>query len=186
MIAVIPISGFTESNRLPIGMRRLWQDELRPRSSAKVFIHPPVRWKHDCRDLVGTLEEINASRLIIIGYSWGVGYGATRLAKRALRAGIDVRLVLSCDGVYRPTWLPTWANFLAVNALTRARPIRFPGRVEAVAGVRQSGTLPAGHDILLRSQRVTLTKLEHETHSSIDDAPHWRAMVAQHLDKLLP
>jgi pimeloyl-ACP methyl ester carboxylesterase len=182
--AIVPISGFTERNRMPIGMRTLWRDDLRPFSGPTTFVHPPVPWTHDPRDILGLMEDVGATELIIVAYSWGVGYGARRLVAAAHAKGMRVRLVLSCDGVWRSTFLRALSWISVPLAMTSCPAIHFDGLVNRIVGVCQRQTRPVGHDIYRGANKVQLTRLD-ATHINIDEHPEWRSLATQAIRQTL-
>lgn len=184
VIAIIPISGFSQRNRDVIGMRSHWVKDLRPLSSSKVFVHPPVAW-HTCpKDILGTIEDVEAHIVIIVAYSWGCGYGATRLAEAAVHRGKTVALVTSCDGVWRNTAARVFGWMFAPFALTTLPKIKFPKEVRRIVGVRQSSVIPAGHKIMKGDDEVKVEWLN-TTHNAIDEHPEWRRISREAIERAI-
>lgn len=191
MTAIVTFSGFTESEHSSSGTEELHRkivSKLGDRDDVKVY---DLRaWKADTKGLAAKMDRYGTTRAIIIGYSWGAGYASQKLAKRLARHGIPVPLMLLCDPVYRPTWLPTWgfANLLGFRALIRkSASIKIPANVHNVAAVRQTNNTPSGHPL----KRGMLTNLILDrnllgyTHQTIDAAPEWYDLVKEHLNHLL-
>lgn len=176
MTAIVPIGGFRQRMRTQMGLGTQWREDLRPFAGPGVFVHSPVEWHHDPRDILGTLRVVGAKSLIVVCYSWGVGYGAVRLVKEAIKQGFTVELVCSCDGVWRfPKMYVGW--LLAVFSMTRLACIKFPAEVRRVVGVHQKNTRPAGHRILHGDEDVQLVRLD-STHLQIDEHPEWRTITS--------
>jgi len=176
MTAILTIGGFRQRTRTQMGLKTLWREDLRPLAGPKAFVHPPVRWCHDVKDVLGTVRDVGAKRLIVVAYSWGVGYGARRVVREALSQGLKVDLVCSCDGVWKAPgsrWLTGW---LSVFSMTRLPSIPFPKAVGRVVGVKQETSRPSGHSIRHGDTWIFLKQLD-ATHNEIDEHPTWRSLV---------
>ena len=182
MIFIVPILGFTEGTHRRSGTENLHRDILRPFAAPTVQVLPPQRWNLDPEDLAAYLRRNDADTLILVAYSWGGGFAAPRLIRAADHLGIRIPLVLLCDPVYRPLWLPAWMgpNPLAVRAMIPgSAKIRIPAGPLHVHSVRQTISRPAGHDLLADSPLTTI----HDpivlpySHTRIDEAQEWRALV---------
>ena len=188
--AVVTFQGFTEDLSRETGTEALYRDVIRPRSSAEMMTLLPVEWDHPPGKLVGALHRMGVPSVVVIGYSWGAGYGAQRFAAAALRAGIAVDLMLLCDPVYRPLWLPPFLGTLplALRALLPdSAVIRVPHGVRRVAAVRQAISLPRGHKLHLGPATASpLPRVLPYSHTAIDSAPEWHALVDFELAAIQP
>lgn len=190
--AIVHFSGFREGEYAPTGSRELNNILFSEfNSSARVFRVSP--WDENVKHAAKALKRDGYERVIVIGYSWGVGYAATRFCKYALKNDVSIPLVLTCDGVYRPTYLPSWGlfNILSCRALTRHAKIVFPKEVGKIVGVRQENEAPKGHKIIHGDTGVSLTLLttthKHDkiTHRTIDSDPFWYEAVLREINHIL-
>ena len=90
----IPIMGFTERTRRVTGIERIWQ-AVGETSGPDAWIIHPQRWNLAVADLAALIARNTdqRARIVIVGHSWGIGWGAMRLAKslgRVLRPRIRV------------------------------------------------------------------------------------------------
>lgn len=187
--AICTFQGFTEDLGDSTGTELLWQ-QLRPLASPDVLVTPPFAWDARTDRHAAFLQRQGIDRAIIIGYSWGAGYASQRFAAACGERGIAVPLMLLCDPVYRPTWLPPFFGlhpFAFRALLPGAAAIRIPRNVRRVAWVRQNLSLPMGHplDVDPYATAVENAHLLPYSHTAIDQAPEWHALalakVRQHL-----
>lgn len=184
--AIVIISGFRESEQASSGTERLHGMVTAAFSPlAKIYDLRP--WDHDMKGLARKMSRDGMTEAIIIGYSWGGGFGAQQLAKTCQSVSLRVPLMLLCDAVYRPQWLPSLlpANVLALRSIIpgSAR-IHIPENVERVAGVYQTMTIPKGHAYKMHggTKYGGMRKLDYP-HTEIDDAPEWRKLVTDELER---
>lgn len=190
MKAVITFQGFTESDSAATGTEDLYFDIIRPFASRNVTTYQPRTWKTDVENLLSQLIRQRIHDVVIVGYSWGAGYTAQKFAKLAPEYGIRIPLMMLCDPVYRPTWMPAWmgANPLCFRSMMPAsKRIVIPESVKRVCGVRQNVNLPQGHELAHESP---VTKIEPfrvlpYSHTAIDAAPEWFSLVRNELEFLL-
>lgn len=187
MFANALISGFTEDEGDMTGSYALEQ-KLRSKYSTESIVYNVREWKEDMKSFAARMERDGVENCAIIGYSWGGGYGAQKLANELLKRGIGVPIMLLCDPVYRPLWLPTWgiANLLGFRALIPdSALIKVNKHVGEVKGVRQTHNTPMGHDVKHRGRKLDLTLLIGYNHSEIDNAAVWHDMVLEEVGNSL-
>lgn len=190
MIPIFTIQGFTEDLEYETGTELLYKSVIRKHSSPTVTTLWPLPWDCDTRGLAAFALRQGFSRAIIVGYSWGAGYAAQKLAGELWNRGIAVQLMLLCDPVYRPLWLPAWLGSfpLAIRALGNSAKVTIPPNVRRVEWVRQSRTLPRGHDLRAMDPRRTQIgagQFLMHSHSRIDQAPEWFSLVDANLTTAL-
>lgn len=184
---LVAFSGYTETNSRPSGTQDLWAllaalygDDFR--------LLGLKQWDHPTQELAAECEALGLSRVAVVGYSWGGGFAAQNFAKRLWRYGITVPIMLLCDPVYRPLWLPVvfGPSPLAFQALIRQGAcIKVPGNVNLIRGVRQDATTPRGHELHLpNGNHLVLPLIFGETHATIDSSPVWHRLVVRELDAL--
>lgn len=188
--ALVTFQGFTEDLGSSSGTERLWQ-RLRGHATSEVLVTPPAAWDARTDRAAAFLQRQQVERVVIIGYSWGAGYASQRFAKECGERGIAVPLMLLCDPVYRPLWLPPLLPLLplAFRALVPgSASIKIPRNVRRVAWVRQNRSLPMGHplDADPHATVVESAELLPFSHTAIDECQPWHdlalAKVMEFLD----
>lgn len=190
MKAIVVFQGFTESEASATGTEDLYFDVVRQFASKNVTTYQPRTWKTDLDNLIRQLVRQRIHDVVVIGYSWGAGYTSQKFAKMAPEFGIKIPLMLLCDPVYRPTWMPAWmgANpFCFQSIIPASRQIIVPPSVRRVCGVRQKLTIPHGHEI---THETPATKIEPfrvipYSHTTIDSCNEWFSLVHNELEFLL-
>jgi len=173
---IVVIGGFTQSLSERTGVERVWQ-HLRcrhehPANGTRVDL---LEWRADMTAYVRHCLRTgprDPARLevIVIAYSWGVGRGAIQLAEALQAEGVNIRRLVSCDGVYFSRWLP-WRAM--INRLFAPK-IVIPSNVREVDSITQQTTRPRGHD--LRAHVPDLTRITFHghvrgvSHSDIDNS----------------
>ena len=190
MIAVVTFQGFTENLEWETGTERLYQGIIREFSGPAVTTAWPVKWNADVKGLAAFCLRQGFREVIVIGYSWGAGYAAPRFCAQLAKHGVEVPQLLLCDPVYRPRWLPAWLGAfpLAFRALLPGAKVKIPGNVRRVAWVRQTQTLPKGHDLVAEEERTVIEPalvLRQHSHTTIDNALEWRGLVHSKLKEIL-
>ncbi len=168
-------------------------------------------WDHDWWEFAKFIQYNNTLArhgdplvVVLIGFSWGAGWGAMRLARELQALGIEVRDMVLSDPVYRSAWwLLAWRSkfpsghgqgkertkigllFRAACCLLwrlgQALPwlvpeIAVPDKVERMWVARQSQNLPQGHDLSSRCW-------PHETydysvrHAAMDDLKEFHSVA---------
>ena len=135
-------------------------------------------------ELISRFKGDSKPRIYIYAYSWGVGKGALKLCKALRKRDLEVKLVVSIDGVYRSKFLTfRWL------ALTDRVEIQFPRGVREIVSFRQKTTLPYGHVILRKMGKGTFNFVEITTrwlqwsHQYIDNAPEVRSYIASRVKR---
>lgn len=144
------ISGFTQDEKRLHGVFRLSEklhDAGYNNCESRVYLRP---WNSDWSALaehfwlLGQLH--NATILInIYAYSWGVGYGAVRLAEELDERGMRINCLVSSDGVYRHRWFRLPSMFGRVGRFSPT--IELPANVDEVFCLHQDINRPQGHVI---------------------------------------
>lgn len=186
MKAIATHQGYTEGLEQSSGTERLFREVVRKFASPEMLCLDPRQWDSDPKSVVGYLSRSGVTEVASIGYSYGGGYAAQRFARECQRQNIAIKVMLLCDPVYRPTWLPPWhilQPFAIRSLMPKAATIDIPRSVEEVHWVRQTISLPQAHD--LRSE-WSLTKIHDPlvlpyVHTAIDESPEWFRLVKKHL-----
>jgi len=185
MIRIYTIGGFTETARDSTGLEDVHRCVIKPYANRHDVEVQPVRpWKDDWKGLARRAHRDDVQEVVIIAYSWGAGWGAQRFARELRRHWIKVRLMLLCDPVYRPLWLPSWgfANLLGFRALIKdSATIEVPDNVRDLRGLRQDNKSPRGHACRWGGRKVVFPKVANATHTNIDSSPAWEALVGDAL-----
>jgi hypothetical protein len=186
IIGIFVVAGFTETEAENTGsdfMQRALDEQFRKDYDVEVYDLRP--WKADMAGLAELAKRDGVTHAIVLGYSHGAGYGSPHLCEELAKRKISISLLLVCDPVYRPQWLPRWtiAQALAFRALIpRSAVIRLPKQVARVKGVRQRNNVPQGHQLRIGDGPafdVTLIERKNVNHSNIDESAEWRELVAE-------
>ncbi len=173
----VPIMGFSKSTRRVTGIERLWR-AVRETSGPDAWIIHPQRWNLDSRDLAALIAR-NAhpsARIVIVGHSWGIGWGAMRLARALGRFGMEITDIVSADGVYRSPLLPGWLplNPLSLGwRLLRPR-IPVPHNVRRIHAFVQHLSLPRGHGFRVGTGTTVTVRLVDAPHGRVDELEAFR------------
>lgn len=187
--AIVSFQGFTQDLGSSSGTERLWQ-KIRDFAGPEVTVLPPASWDSRTDRTAAFLKRQRIEQVIIVGYSWGGGYASQRFASQCAEWGIRVPLMLLCDPVYRPLWLPPFVGLLPLAfraMMPGAASIKIPRNVHRVAWVRQTKSLPMGHPIEadIYTTSVENAILLDDSHVDIDDAPEWHDLVVSKITKFL-
>lgn len=145
---IVCIGGNLQARFGQTGIARIYL-QLRQRFESQdccTSLHPwNENWKRLVEHFIATgpqaPEELD---VCIVGYSWGIGHGAVKLARRLLGEGVHVRRLVSCDGVYRNPWM-LWRSL--ASPVLGTPTIEIPANVKRVDFVRQKTNIPMGHPI---------------------------------------
>ena len=127
------LGGFIQHAGQDTGMMRLWQRLFRWRDdqcgSATMIM--PREWDDDVESMAAMVDRhatrVRPPRIVIVGYSYGGGWTAPRLARTLHRTGRDVDLTILIDPVWRSRFLAgKWLSF------TGSIPVTIPGNVRHV------------------------------------------------------
>lgn len=184
MNAIITFQGFRESAAHRSGTEDLYWNVIRQLASPTLTTYHPREWTANVKVLVDQLARQGIRSVALVSYSHGQA-AATAFARYAYQRGIDCPLWLACDPVYRPTWLPRWNILqpLAFRALCKRGTITVPENIRRVSWVRQSVSMPRGHDLIPASPATSVQhpRILPYSHVAIDAAPEWFEMVEHEL-----
>lgn len=171
----VPIMGFTESTHRPTGIEIAWA-RARADVAPTSWVLPPQQWRADMGALASLIARHSLGRasIVIAGHSWGVGWGARKLAESLRLRDRIVEVVVSADGVYRDPWMPTWMplNPLSVTQLIRPR-IPLPDNVRRVVVFKQRTGPAHGHTFALSPGTTVEEHVVPGPHGSVDDSPEF-------------
>lgn len=181
---VVPIMGFTENTQRASGIEMLCR-AIRQFDGGEVAICDPWEWNEDSKANALWLMRNSSylpTRILVVAYSWGAGWGFLNLARELQRLGQDIELAILCDPVFRSP-----INLLAPLSLTRFPRIEVPENVERVVVFRQRKNLPRAHDVVaLGSKLETFIEppitLEY-IHQRIDNAPEFHRAAFVEIEK---
>lgn len=180
MVAIVTFQGFTENLKWETGTEVVWREVIRPFASSEITVRWPDQWDTDTEALAGFCSRQGFKRVIIVGYSWGGGYAAQKFAGYLQDLGIKVPLMLLCDPVYRPLWLPRCLGPMSPLSVIGSPKIKVPENVRCVSWVRQTSTKPRGHDLAGTAELTHIEDpitLDHHSHTTIDHSIEWKAVV---------
>jgi hypothetical protein len=185
MKAIVMFSGFQESEARQSGFEKGFFSTVRPFADEKTTVYHPRTWKTNVRNLLRQLYENGISQVAVITYSHGQAAGLD-FARLAPHYGVTVELLLCCDPIYRPKWLPRWtlAQAVSFRSVIGKPTIKVPPSVRKVHYVIQDLTLPAGHRMVAEDPKQTAIATPIKIglpHVRIDESPTWWALVKMHL-----
>lgn len=179
---VVFISGFSQSSKQLNGVLLAFQKAAASRRENSIEgVRFEYRiWKDDWEAFAAYCHFLGAQNVCIVGYSWGGGWGARKLAEHLRHKGIAVPRMFLADAVYRsglvPKWLP--ANPLSIMQLSK---IKLPSNVGHVTWMRQKQTRLRGHDVVaLVPSKTTIDPAVWVKvgHSQVDETPEFERMAA--------
>ncbi|MEO0966233.1 MAG: hypothetical protein AAFY08_14080 [Planctomycetota bacterium] len=165
---VVGYMGFTETVGANTGIAAIWS-ALRSLSSPRVFVHSPLAWDDNAEERAAFLASVTDadSVIAIYAYSWGAGWGATRLCEALERRGRRVALLVMIDPVYRSPLLI--GRFRSLMNRVWAPVITLPDSVERVVVLAQGRDKPQAHDVILRGRTVPVEYVAGVGHRTIDN-----------------
>ena len=141
-------------------------------------------WKDNGKRQAKEMKRDGITHAINLGYSYGGGYGANKLARAEIKCGIRPELVLLCDPVYRNLALPTLFSAIVLcgrSLMPGSAKITYPKEVTWLRGLRQTKNIPSAHDIRKgkkgRTIRLPAVADTNIGHSEIDDCKEWNSFV---------
>lgn len=184
--AIIMFSGFQESEKRQSGFEKGFFSTTRPFANDEVTVYHPRTWKTNVKNLLRQLYENGISEVAVICYSHGQA-AAMDFARLAPKYGVTVRLLLACDPVFRPTWLPRewWWQIFSWRAIIGNPRIKVPPSIKEVYYVYQTIDSPNGDEMVAEdpSETVIHTPVEIRLpHTRIDESPDWWDLVKVQLD----
>jgi len=87
-------------------------------------------------------------QVMLVGYSWGAGYGVVQLAKQLRERNIRVQHAVLCDPVKHS--VAVWRAMIPRTIFHHIQ-ITIPSNIESVYWLRQYEDKPAGHDLVAES-----------------------------------
>jgi len=115
--------------------------------------------------------------VLVYAYSWGAGWGAMRLAKKLGARGINIRVMVLCEPIYRhPNPLMRWRAMSTVDLPFLPQPtIRAPDNVDEIWWFVQRQNRPSGHRILAQSSETVIHEpVElHAEHQHMHQQKEW-------------
>jgi hypothetical protein len=188
MRAIATHQGYTEGLEHSSGTERLFREVVRKFASPEMLCLDPRQWDSDPKSVVGYLARSKVTEVASIGYSYGGGYAAQRFARECMKQGITIKLMLLCDPVYRPLWLPPWhilQPFAIRSLMPKAATIDIPRSVEEVHWARQRLSLPMAHDLRNEWSQTVIhpPQVLPYGHTAIDESPEWFRLVREKLTK---
>lgn len=174
------ISGFTQNVNTLHGVlklsERLRQSGIVDEMRTRVILH---QWKSDWKKIAEyywLLSEyyLEPVTICVYAYSWGAGWGAMQLANYLNRNGMDIKVMVLSDPVFRhPKWYMRWQSLIQRDS-SFSPIIRVPTNVHEVFQFHQKTNRPMGHRLL--SMNGTLIHPPHiipnTTHQKMDD--NWK------------
>jgi pimeloyl-ACP methyl ester carboxylesterase len=179
MIAILPFSGFTEKRKNARGIEDIWAKVLLPLATRQVVIYSPEVWSQNPKVLLSEMRRVGIRRVMLIGYSWGAGYGCINFARHARNFGVEIPHACFCDPVYRSRLLPHWLPLNPLSLL-RGQRILVPPAIQQVRWVKQETDIPGGNTLIPEDPFHTLIHnpiVLNTTHARIDEHYHWVDLV---------
>ena len=162
------IGGFLQNQGTLTGMIKLWADIhakcCKPGHTNANFSPWNSNWKHRAEHI----SRFSAEEPIILvyAYSWGAGWGARQLAKELDKRGLEIRMMILSDPVYRhPYWLGNWRAFWPYSV------IKFPPNVNEISYYIQRIDWPRGHKV--EGNKVHNPVEVSRGHRWMDEAPEF-------------
>ena len=187
-LAIVTFTGFTESDASRTGTEDLYFDVIRKYAGDNVTTYQPREWTTNVKHLAYQINRQGIRSVAIVSYSHGQA-AACDFARECYKLGIEVKLWLACDPVYRPSWLwrKNWTQPAAFRALfPKSAKITVPENIEKVMGVRQKVSIPSGHDLKVSgSTKLIEFQFLPYSHVQIDGSPEWFELVKKELDTLM-
>lgn len=165
------ITGFRQNLHAPTGLEWAWDsiwrlvDDEFPTANVRIQLH---RWDEDFRGLAEQMARVYRPyreagyrvRIVLVGYSWGVGRGVAQLTWAMHDLGFEVDLVYAIDGVYyNPLMIWRAMRSPLLSPLIGVPTIKLPSKVKNVKMWRQKQDYPRGHDILILDDNGTPTSI---------------------------
>lgn len=173
--------GFRESWQEPSGQETLWL-ALRDFTSYDVWLLPPAAWNSDVKATAALIDRhLDDDGVIVsLGYSWGGGWRAPRLARALDALGRSVKHMILCDPVYRSPWMPSWLPLNPLS-LTRLPTISIPRNVERVTWFYQRENRPHGHTpVAVNPLTIVEPGIQIKArHGDMDDSPEYQTAARE-------
>lgn len=171
------------------GCVRLFED-LNARFASRTVRVELEAWKDDPETTAAFVDRLSSDldppKIVLIGYSWGAGYGCVRLAKALRTRGLQVDAAVLCDPVYHSRVL--WWRALLARTLFRPVTITIPSNVAEVHWLRQHVDRPAGHDLVAQAPKRTTIhdpQVLDVGHLAIDDTREFHSLALRTVQDVL-
>jgi pimeloyl-ACP methyl ester carboxylesterase len=183
------ISGALQHEGQSHGLARLFT-RLEERLDRPGLFLELLRWSHDWRHVARKIRLATRvgiePHVIVVGYSYGGGWGAMQLARRLEDEGLAIDELYMVDAVYRsPWWLLMWRSFMPPHwprrrGYTRGAALRqwffrglwllgklcpplvptikIPRNVGFVNEIRQRENVPMGHKLVRESPKTMILR----------------------------
>lgn len=110
--------------------------------------------------------------IAVYAYSWGAGWGAMELARHLNLVGLNIKVMVLSDPVYRhPKWYMRWKSLLQRD-LSFSPIIKVPTNVGTVYSLNQTTNRPMGHRLLSTNGTVIHPTylVKNTVHQKMDDS----------------
>jgi len=189
---VIPISGYTQGRKQRTGLSDLWLALHKKFTKPKVCIHPVHPWNAEWNTLARFMD-VNSERsngtkpkVAIIGYSWGGGWGAQKLAEQLRICGMQVNRMVLADPVYRSDWFVGRWRSLMMGWF--APTIKIPSNVLHVQSTRQRINSPRAHDLKPNSPSTRIDRPiedHRRIHNAMDESDIFKDMAMNAVKEMI-
>ncbi len=177
---IIPISGFSQHPNQRTGMSELALKMHEGIGKAPgCWVHPVLVWNADWESLARSMQ-VNSchddTKIFIVAYSWGAGWGAVQLSQKLRRIGMEVDALFLADPVFRSRfWLMSWRSRFIKNSLFRflTPKITIPSNVKRVEWTRQFNNFPQAHDLVAASPSTVIPPAiieQDKVHNMMDES----------------
>lgn len=153
-------------------------------------------WNAQAEHIARLMMEATNPRLMIVGYSWGGGFGFTRFANKLRDRGVTIHAAILSDAVYH--WGPRCCHtplglyaaqikayypylhctqkLIDWHCLPPRPRITVPDNVLMVESFYQENSRLRGHELVCDSPNTILhrTKINLRNHTSMDECPEFR------------
>lgn len=169
-------------------------------SHARVEFHTwNSDWSGIAEWIFRTSQNGKPPTIMLVAYSWGVGFGATRFIRELRHRKLRVNCAVFADGVYHfggPLFHKCGVSQLAAytTRLGNRKTVKLEDNIDEVHWFRQDDmsilqpkTWLRGHQLVYRKTGVPLPNevlLSDVTHSYIDEAPEFKRKVMECANKL--
>lgn len=178
---IVVISGFGQRHGRPTtGIDRIWfalhQAHAGPKTNVVL-----KSYDDDMTELANVIFAFRSNDvshyIAVVGYSWGFGEGAIRLAKELNEYGMRINHAFAIDAVYQSRWYSGLFRSMLSRSRWMAPSIRLPPNIDAVMEFRQNESIPQGHRLVPTDQKTKVTPwagkeglVEYVDHQSIDNS----------------
>ena len=187
---VLLIMGYTQDRAELTGQELLWRKLLyyiRTRDELdNITVLSPLPWNANWENvgnfLLRNVDKDSGYKILIAGYSWGGGWGATNLCKQLKLRGLDVWHLVMCDAVYRSKWYS-----MSWRSLTRNPKIKISDNVKEVSWFFQTLNKPAGHKLVATDSKKTIINNPVQLdvgHTYMDEQPEYQDKVVDLVKKI--